>query len=44
MSEISADVRDIVAELDADGGGYQVAEAAGLLVHRLSHDRNRFTQ
>jgi len=34
MSGISADVRDIVQELDADGGGYQTKEAADLLIHR----------
>lgn len=34
MSGINADVRDIVQELDADGGGYQTKEAANLLVHR----------
>jgi hypothetical protein len=34
MSGINADVRNIVQELDADGGGYQTKEAANLLVHR----------
>ncbi len=34
MSGINADVRDIVHELDADGGGYQTKEAADLLVYR----------
>jgi hypothetical protein len=34
MRGISADVREIVEELDADGGGFQTGEAAGLLVHR----------
>jgi len=31
---IKDDVRSIVYELDVDGGGYQTAEAANLLVHR----------
>jgi hypothetical protein len=34
MSGIGADVRDIVRELDPDGGGYQTSEAASLLIHR----------
>jgi hypothetical protein len=34
MSGIADDVRSIVEELDADGGGYRTGEAAGLLVHR----------
>jgi len=34
MSGIGADVRDIVRELDPDGGGYHTSEAASLLIHR----------
>lgn len=34
MSRLSDDVRDIVQELDSDGGGYQTREAANLLIHR----------
>jgi hypothetical protein len=34
VSKLKDDVRDIVNELDPDGGGYQTAEAASLLVHR----------
>jgi hypothetical protein len=31
---LSQDVREIVNELDTDGGGYQTSEAASMLVHR----------
>ncbi len=34
MSGINDDVREIIGELDADGGGFQTAEAANLLVYR----------
>jgi hypothetical protein len=34
VSGIGADVREIVEELDADGGGYRTSEAANMLISR----------
>jgi hypothetical protein len=34
VTKLSDDVREIVSELDADGGGYQTSEAASLLIRR----------
>lgn len=38
MSKITDDVREIINELDADGGGFQTSEAANMLVHRYVVD------
>jgi hypothetical protein len=35
MNSLSDDVREVIGELDADGGGFRTGEAADLLVRRV---------